>query len=52
MRHPDKRETEEELPEIEKNDSFAMWIAGVLTVGLPIAGLLALIAGLFILVFH
>ena len=40
------------MPELEKNDTFAMWIAGVLTVGLPIGVVLVAIAGLFILLFH
>ena len=52
MKDPEKLEREEDQPELDRNDTFAMWIAGVLTVGLPIGGLLALIAGLFILVFH
>ena len=52
MKDPEKLEREEDQPELDRNDTFAMWIAGVLTVGLPSAGLLALIAGLFILVFH
>lgn len=52
MNDPEKLEQEEEMPELEKNDTFAMWIAGVLTVGLPIGMVLVAIAGLFILLFH
>ena len=52
MNDPEKLEQEEEMPELEKNDTFAMWIAGVLTVGLPIGVVLVAIAGLFILLFH
>ncbi len=52
MEDPEKREREEDLPDLEKNDTFAMWIAGVLTVGLPIGLVLVAIAGLFILVFN
>ena len=52
MKDPEKREREEDLPDLDKNDTFAIWIAGVLTVGLPIALVLAAIAGLFLLVFH
>lgn len=52
MEDPDKLERVDEDPELEKNDTFAMWIAGVLTVGIPIALILIVIAGLFILVFH
>lgn len=52
MNDPEKLEREEEMPELEKNDTFAMWIAGVLTVGLPIGVVLVAIAGLFILLFH
>lgn len=52
MEDPEKLEREEDIPELEKNDTFAMWIAGVLTVGLPIGLVLVAIAGLFILVFH
>lgn len=35
-------EDNEKLP-LEKNDNFAIWIAGMLTVGLPILGLLTII---------
>ena len=52
MDDPEKLEQEDEVPELEKNDTFAMWIAGVLTVGAPIALALIAIAGLFILLFH
>ncbi len=52
MEDPDKLEPEDEVPGLEKNDTFAMWIAGVLTVGIPITLILLAIAGLFILVFH
>ena len=52
MEDPEKLEREEDLPDLEKNDTFAMWIAGVLTVGLPIGLVLVAIAGLFILVFN
>ena len=52
MKETEKLEREEDLPELEKNDTLAMWIAGVLTVGLPIGVALVAIAGLFILVFH
>ena len=52
MEDPEKLEREENLPDLEKNDTFAMWIAGVLTVGLPIGLVLVAIAGLFILVFN
>lgn len=52
MKEPEELEREDEMPELEKNDTFAMWIAGVLTVGLPIGLVLIAIAGLFILVFH
>ena len=37
MEDPEKLEREEDMPELEKNDTLAMWIAGVLTVGIPIA---------------
>ena len=37
MEDPEKLEREEDIPELEKNDTLAMWIAGVLTVGIPIA---------------
>ncbi len=52
MEDPEKLEQEEKMPELEKNDTFAMWIAGVLTVGLPIGLVLVVLAGIFILVFN
>ena len=52
MEDPEKLEREEDMPEREKNDTLAMWIAGVLTVGIPIALVLIVLAGLFILVFN
>ncbi len=52
MEDPEKLEREEDMPELEKNDTLAMWIAGVLTVGLPIGLVLVALAGLFILIFN
>ena len=52
MKDSEKREREDNPPDLEKNDTLAMWIAGVLTVGLPITLVLAAIAGLFLLLFH
>lgn len=52
MKDPEKREREDNPPDLEKNDTLAMWIAGVLAVGLPITLVLAAIAGLFLLLFH
>ena len=52
MKDPEKREREDNPPDLEKNDTLAMWIAGVLTVGIPIALVLIVLAGLFILVFN
>ena len=52
MKDPEKRERDEDVPDLEKNDTLAMWIAGVMTVGLPITLVLAAIAGLFVLLFH
>ena len=52
MEDPEKLEREEDMPELEKNDTLAMWIAGVLTVGIPITLVLIVLAGLFILIFN
>ncbi len=46
---PKKDALEEEIP-LEKNDRLAMWIAGMLTIGLPcliLIGLIVLITLLF-----
>ena len=46
---PKKEIPEEEIP-LEKNDRLAMWLAGILTVGLPcilLIGLIILVTFLF-----
>jgi len=41
---------DEELP-LEKNDMLAMWISGLITVGLPILAILGIIIGAVLLLF-
>ncbi len=53
MRKPERnrRETEEEQPEVEKKDQLAMWISGLLVIGLPCLLLILLIVGATMLLF-
>ena len=41
---------DEKLP-LEKNDMLAMWISGLLTVGLPILAILGIVIGVVLLLF-
>lgn len=48
----DRREmTEDDRPQLEKKDPAAMWIAGLLTIGLPCLLLILLIMGVTMLIF-
>lgn len=48
----DRREmTGDERMEIEKKDQLAMWISGILTIGLPCLLLILLIIGVTMLLF-
>ena len=43
--------TGEEIPQLEKNDTLAMMISGLLTIGLPCLLLILLIIGVTMLLF-
>ena len=45
-----EKETREEEP-LEKNDRLAMWISGMLVIGLPFLGMIALVAVVVYLLF-
>ena len=43
--------TEDDQPQLEKKDPTAMWLAGLLTIGLPCLLLILLIMGVTMLIF-
>ncbi len=47
----DKQELMEDLPPLEKKDPLAMYLSGLLMIGLPCLLLILLIAGVTILLF-
>ena len=47
----DNEPSRDERPEVEKKDQLAMWISGMLVIGLPCLILILLIVGVTILIF-
>ena len=43
--------TDDDRPQLEKKDSLALWLSGLLTIGLPCLLLILLIVGVTMLIF-